>query len=85
MRKKRKTVFFVQIYRNLGVAFAAKLVALGTELVSDLSVAVEFAINDSMYIAFCIMERLFSFRIQVDDRKTIVSKSCLTLVTCPIC
>jgi hypothetical protein len=44
-------------------------------LFSDLVIAVKLAVDHSMYIAVCVVERLFCFRIQINDGQTIVTKS----------
>lgn len=74
MREKGEPVFLVQVNCDLGITFAAELVAFGAECIPDLGISIELAVNHSMHITFSIMEWLFSFRIQVNNRKTVVSK-----------
>jgi hypothetical protein len=50
-------------------------VAFSNELFSDLVIAVELAIDYSMYIAIRIMKWLLCFRVQINDSKAIVTKS----------
>jgi hypothetical protein len=68
-------VLLVQVNRDLGIALAAERVPFSNELFSDLVIAVELAVDYSMYIAIGIVEWLLCFRVQINDSKTIVAKS----------
>jgi hypothetical protein len=74
MREERESMLFVQIYCDLGIALASKLVAFCDELVSNFVVTIKLAIHDGMHIAFSIVERLLSFGSQVDNGKTVVAE-----------
>jgi hypothetical protein len=74
VREKREPVFLVQINCDLGITFTAKLVAFSAECFPDLGISIKLAVDHSMHITFGIMEWLFSFRIQVNNRKTVVSE-----------
>jgi hypothetical protein len=75
MREKREAILFVQVYGDLRVALATKLVAFGDQLLPDLIVPVELAIDHRMNIAFRVMKWLFGFWVQVDNSKAVMSKS----------
>jgi hypothetical protein len=75
MREEGQAVLLVQVNGDFGIALAAEIVAFPNKLFSDLVVPVELAVDHSVYIAICIMERLLSFGVQVNDSKTIVAES----------
>lgn len=60
--------------------------SLRCKIFPDLIVAVKFAIDDSMNIAIGVMEWLLAFRIQVNNRETIVAEGLedVVLVTCQV-
>ena len=68
-------MLLVQVYRNLRVTPASESVAFGAQLLSDRVVSIELTVHDGMYVTFGIMERLLSFRAQVDNGETVVAKS----------
>jgi hypothetical protein len=74
MREERKTMFFVQIYCNLGIALASELVTFGDELFSNLVMAIKLAIHDGVHVTFSVVEWLFTFGGEVDNGKSVVAE-----------
>lgn len=69
-------MLLVEINRNLGVAFALELVTLGLQILANRVMAVEFSVDDHVYLALRIVERLLSFGGEIDNSETVVAEGC---------